>query len=158
MQGVLDAFRRDPKAFHKRPGLLLSVEPWVRDLARTWADHVAHDAAAAEAMNRGQRSGRALTVRYEDLHADPDAWRRRMYEFLGVEPGAAAPVSADTRTSPGHGRDDPRSFFRKGEVGDWRRYFTPNTTRWFKEEAGAALLQLGYESAPNWQGDCTPDP
>ena len=81
-----------------------------------------------------------------------------MYEFLGVEPGAAAPVSPDTRTTAGHGRDEPRSFFRKGEAGDWRRYFTPNTTRWFHEEAGNALIQFGYESTPNWQGDCKPYP
>lgn len=150
MQGVLDAFRRDPKAFHKQPHLLLSVEPWVRDLARTWAAHVTHDAAAAADMNAGRRSGRALVVRYEDIHRDLDSSRRRMYEFLGVDPAAAAAPSAESRTAAGHGRDDPRSFFRKGEVGDWRRYFTPDATRWFNEEAGEALAAQGYtpERAP----------
>lgn len=156
MLDVLGAFRRDPKAFHKRPDLLLSVEPWVRDLARTWSEHVTHDAAVAEAMGRGERSGRALTVRYEDIHLDVEGVRRRMYEFLGAPADQAAPISSDTRTTAGHGRDDPRSFFRKGEAGDWRRYFTPDAARWFKEEAGDAMIQLGYESTPDWQGDCSP--
>ncbi|MEZ6235051.1 MAG: sulfotransferase [Phycisphaerales bacterium] len=154
MRAVRDAFAADPDAFEHQPGLLLSDERWVRAVARQWAEHVRHDAAAAAAMDAGTIDARALVVRYEDVHADPSGQAARMAGFLGLDPALMAPVSDDSGTAPGGLGRDPRSFFRSGRVGDWQRYFTPEAGRWFEEEAGETLREAGYETAPDWQGDC----
>lgn len=157
MRAVRDAFAANPEAFEQQPGLLLSDERWVRAVARQWAEHVRHDAAAAAAMEAGTIDARALIVRYEDVHADAAGQVARMVGFLGLDPALASPVSGGSRTAPGGAGHDPRSFFRSGRVGDWRRYFTPNAARWFEEEAGEALREARYESGGEWQGDCRVD-
>lgn len=40
--------------------------------------------------------------------------------------------------------------FRKGVIGDWRNHFTPDHVAAFKEVAGDALIQLGYETGRDW--------
>jgi hypothetical protein len=129
------------------PGLL-GVEAWVRYHARRWAEQTGDDAAAIETARRSGTP--VLTVRYEDLHANTEGWRRRMYEFLGVSPGEAAPLSVKTRTAPGFPTEDRTSFYRKGQVGDWKNFATTEFRRWFKEEAGEVLLAHGYERSRDW--------
>ena len=67
-----------------------------------------------------------------------------MYEFLGVDPAHAKPPTREGGTAPGFDREDRASLYRKGAVGDWKRFASPEFTRWVKEEAGEALEQLGY--------------
>jgi sulfotransferase 6B1 len=40
--------------------------------------------------------------------------------------------------------------FRKGHLGRWKCYFTPEHKQLFKEKAGELLVQLGYELDLNW--------
>lgn len=41
--------------------------------------------------------------------------------------------------------------FRKGQIGDWRNYFTETHKRRFKESlAGEALIAMGYERTNDW--------
>ncbi len=40
--------------------------------------------------------------------------------------------------------------FRKGVIGDWKRYFTEEHKRVFKEIAGPLLIELGYERDEAW--------
>ena len=40
--------------------------------------------------------------------------------------------------------------FRSGKTGEWRKYFTEEHTRIFKDVAGSLLLQLGYEKDFDW--------
>ena len=40
--------------------------------------------------------------------------------------------------------------FRKGQIGDWQNYFTDEHKLAFKEVAGEALVNLGYENGYNW--------
>jgi hypothetical protein len=40
--------------------------------------------------------------------------------------------------------------FRKGTIGDWRRQFTAEHKRAFKEIAGQMLIDLGYEKGFDW--------
>jgi len=40
--------------------------------------------------------------------------------------------------------------FRTGRPGGWREYFTPAHKRLFLETAGDLLVQLGYETGPDW--------
>lgn len=40
--------------------------------------------------------------------------------------------------------------FRKGKIGDWQNWFTLEHKQIFKEFAGEALIELGYESSYSW--------
>ena len=40
--------------------------------------------------------------------------------------------------------------FRKGQIGDWKNYFTDEHKSVFKEVAGAALIELGYATGYDW--------
>lgn len=48
------------------------------------------------------------------------------------------------------GQEDSNSHFRKGIVGDWTNYFTPEHKQRFKEVAGRTLIEWGYEKDPSW--------
>lgn len=39
---------------------------------------------------------------------------------------------------------------RKGEIGEWRKYFTPRIKREFKERGGNWIVDLGYELDNSW--------
>lgn len=149
MLALLDLLKADPKHFEKHPETLLSSEPWVRHVARVWATRARRDEFAKGRYARAELDGKVLEVRYEAVHADPEAQRRRMYEFLGVNPDEAAPIDANPLAKPGFdGKGQgATSFYRSGKRGDWENYFTPDARRWFTEEAGEMLVALGYESA-----------
>jgi hypothetical protein len=40
--------------------------------------------------------------------------------------------------------------FRKGTIGDWRNHFEPEHKTAFRELAGQALIELGYEKDMDW--------
>lgn len=126
---------------------LLNEEAWVRHFAHQWSAHVARDESTMAAWAaRGGPS--ALRLSYERLHADTDAERARVYRFLGVDPAESAPISVESRTAPGFGREDPSSFYRKGEVGDWNNHLCDLRKKWFMEEAGEMMRALGYLGGP----------
>lgn len=130
---------------------LLAHEPWVRYYANFWADHVLHDQRIWASVCSEGFGAYVKFVRYESLRADVENGRREIYEHLGLDPALAAPVSKETNTAPGFGgREDLTSFYRKGESGDWRRYFTPSLAEWFQQTAGSALVALGYEPDGSW--------
>jgi hypothetical protein len=145
-------FQADPEHFTKNPHELLTDEGWVRMVADRWANWIRADRASAarmEASDRGAR-GRLMQLRYEDLHRDTEAWRARMYEFLGLDPSEALSLSSETKTAPGFEKEDPMSFWRHGQVGDWKKYRNTNFDSWFKASAGDVLIDLGYEKDTNW--------
>jgi hypothetical protein len=88
--------------------------------------------------------GEVLRVRYEDLHADTEGERRRLMTFLDLDPDEAVPASAQTHTTAGYASHDPAKYRRKGEVGDWRNYFTPEVEKWFGAVAAESLARAGY--------------
>lgn len=144
------AFLTDPEYFKKHPDQLLSSEVFVRAICRRWADQTIHDAQTADKIRAGEIEASVYTASYEDLHADPEGQRAGMYRFLGLDPAEAEPLTVESGTLPGLKTDNHRSDKRKGEVGDWANYFTDNAKRWFKEEAGEALVELGYEPDLRW--------
>lgn len=123
----------------------------VRALANTWAESIRGGARAKALYDR-----RYLEVRYETLLADP--WKvRDVFGFLGVstdEDLIRKCIEKNTFEKQAGGRKpgeaDPTHPSRKGIAGDWRNYFTPENIEAFKEVAGKELLDLGYESSPDW--------
>jgi hypothetical protein len=84
--------------------------------------------------------------------------------YLGIESNRALLESIVTRnrferlTAGGKawkaarkpGQENTTSHFRKGIVGDWRNHFKETHIQRFKELAGEALMEWGYETDLDW--------
>lgn len=102
-------------------------------------------------------SERSLIVRYEDLLADTVATFRevaRLFELPDDPDTVESIVEAHRFENLSGGRDRGEnaddSFFRKGVSGDWKNHFTPQLKTQFKEVAGQALIDFGYETDMDW--------
>jgi len=143
-------FKKNPYYFIKNPEKLLDNEIWVKHIARRWRNQMNLNEIDLKRIK--EKSDAVVhVVRYEDLHADTEVEREKMYKFLGLDPKKAMPLTSLTK--PGFKKEDPTSHYRKGIVGDWKNYFTKNTCEWFKEDAGQKLIDLGYEEYLKWQGN-----
>jgi hypothetical protein len=99
------------------PGYLEAVDGAVT----TWLEAVTRvDGFAAE------HPGKVHEVRYLELHAEPVETMARLFGFLGVDVDPALlrriaeATSFEAQTGRKPGEEDPRSFLRKGQPGDWR--------------------------------------
>ena len=88
-----------------------------------------------------------LTVRYEDLRADPAAEIERLAKFLDIELEPGAVDALLERFPPGAGSEAGISslHFNKGEVARFREVFTPEDLRLSDEILGPHLDEMGYE-------------
>ncbi|MEZ6165330.1 MAG: sulfotransferase [Phycisphaerales bacterium] len=139
---------QDPEYFEKQPQELLSDERIVRRFARRWADVVRESRGFIARADAGEVDASVLQVSYESLHEHTEQERARMYAFLGLDPTEALPLS--TQATPGYSDGSTQSFYRSGTVGDWKKFFTADASRWFNEEAGDVLVGLGYEKDTHW--------
>ncbi len=144
LQTTLHKFQADPWHFHNHPGDLLSSEEVVRESMRWWREHLESD---RQTMSRHPGLP-VLTVRYEDFHENIELHRGRMYQFLQVDPGRAAPIPAALR--PALDKERPNEFNRKGAVGDWKNYIHDQARDWINDEAGEELIRQGYSESPDW--------
>ncbi len=123
-----------------------SLPRYVDTFAPTWT----------QGIRLGQSFGtkhpdRYFEIRYEELHRDPGEAIRRVLRFLDAD--ASDPMVEGCREAGSFerltggrepGREDRRSHFRKGVVGDWRSQLDADAQRRFETHAGALLRQLGY--------------
>ena len=140
---------QDPAYFEKHPQELLSDEQMVRRFARRWANLVRESQGFIARAHAGEVDASVLQISYESLHTDTEQQRARMYAFLGLDPDEAQSLSDEA--TPGYSEGSSQSFYRSGTVGDWKKYFTDDTCRWFIEEAGDMLVELGYEKDTHWK-------
>jgi hypothetical protein len=91
-----------------------------------------------------------LPVHFEDLVNDrPAALNRILDHFLARAPLAAPrQVILDALESSINPGKSPT--FRSGKTGEWKKHFTPEHKRIFKDAAGDLLLRLGYEQDNDW--------
>jgi hypothetical protein len=150
MGWMYEKFQQNPNYFKEHPELLFSDEAWVRDAAIRWRDFFLTGESAIRRMREGTLDFQVLPVRYEDLLTDFANQRERMYRFLELDPSLAAKESEESKTAPGFKHDRPEWFHRSGKAGDWKNYANDNFRKWFKEEAGEALIRAGYEKDSNW--------
>lgn len=144
MRKLYQEFQNDPWFFHENPEELLSNEGFVRHTCATWAHYMKCD------RNTFGKQPKLpiMFVRYEDLHERLEEIRNEMYEFIGADPTMADSIPPYLR--PGHSREKPDKFNRKGQVGDWKNYMTPRAKQWINEEAGEELIQQGYAKSLDW--------
>ncbi len=138
MAKTWEHFKADPWFFQKNPDQLLCYEVMVRESGIAWNNQVMAD----QTVQQRHPKLPVAFVRYEDLHADVYKERRRLFEFLDVDPDACEEITG--KLSPGFEKERPDEFNRKGAVGDWKLYFTDDTENWYADVAGEALKHLGY--------------
>jgi hypothetical protein len=93
-----------------------------------------------------------LPISYEAFVANPISQATILFDFLGLDarPGlvrACVEATAFAKLSGGRqrGEEDPNSFFRKGDVGDWKNWFTGEHLELFERQAGDLLRAVGYD-------------
>ena len=116
--------------------------------ARFWAHGIRRGREAAERF-----PDRTLTVRYEDLCADPKAVADRLCGFLGL--GFDEDMLAIEQTDPAKLDQDKAAWFTGLEqginasaVGRWRDELSPHEQALFAAVAGPELEAAGYEPGP----------
>lgn len=116
-------------------------------ITQAWAQAV----TGATEAERSAAPGQVHHLRYEDLHAEPEATLAGMYGWLGLEADAgtvqAALDACEFQMMSGgrpKGQEDQGSFFRKGVVGDGARHL-PEAA--MQEACGAVeplMRRFGY--------------
>ncbi|KYQ92565.1 putative glycosyltransferase [Tieghemostelium lacteum] len=148
----VESYRTNSTWYTQNSQKLLEQEKCFRWIVKGWADRVREDQKTIQSLQTNPVIAQVYEVRYEELHRDPENTRTKMYEFLNLDPLEAEQLSIDDKTAPGgFDEHDPKGkFFRKGEIGDWVNYFTEDNKKWFKEEGGHVLIDLGYEINDSW--------
>lgn len=104
------------------------------------------------------------TLTYESLLSNTGPQLSQLFSYLGITLSdnllqAIITRNRFERASVGQkvwqktrrpGEADDSSHFRKGISGDWQNYFGPAHIKRFKEVAGNALIDLGYENNNAW--------
>lgn len=113
-------------------------------------------------LTRGKRAlgDRMLILRFEEMKADPQALVDRVVQFIGIpadeERVAAAVQQADLDRmravekqrwqAKGLGMpDQATSFYRSGQSGNWKAYFTPELAHRFLTNSARAMELAGYQ-------------
>jgi len=91
-----------------------------------------------------------LTIHFEDLiHARPAALTRIMNHLLTRSPlPATRQLILDSLETSINPKKSPT--FRSGKTGEWKKYFTDEHKKIFKDVAGDLLVKLGYEKNNDW--------
>jgi hypothetical protein len=148
-----EAFAGDPGPFmdgrrsiFTPGGLHTAAQEWVKNVQET------------DREGRAVYGGRYLSLRYEDLLADPLAEMKRLWAFLGVavdDPALAQVLAAEMQRNPDADWQHQKAGaliapLEKGKQGSWRELFTARDRADFKAVAGQTLVDWGYEKDLEW--------
>lgn len=96
-----------------------------------------------------------LAIHFEDLIHDRAATLTRIMDhFLAHVPPlrlrSARPRELILESLESAINPSRSPTFRSGKTGEWKKYFTDDHKKIFKESAGDLLIRLGYEKNKNW--------
>jgi hypothetical protein len=143
-------FVKDPWFFHSNPELLLADETFVRQTSRQWKQYLSADRNTMKCHPKLP----AKLVKYEELHTNLQEQAEALVSFIGADPSLLPAIPK--YLMPGHNKEKPNSFNRKGVVGDWKNYIDKDVASWINDEAGDELLRQNYISSLNWLDDVKP--
>lgn len=122
------------------------LEKWAVHVGQIWCESLRRCLQTAESQSK-----RFHFLRYEDLYQEPKSTFFDLLCFLGlpvVEAEVRDALSATefSRLSGGRatGKADPKSFFRKGEPGDWQTYLSLDTAAAVLEAGHPFTMRFGY--------------
>ena len=134
---------RTAEGFAERSG---TIAAWSHSVASHWLSDVSKVLALA-----GRLEGRFHMLRYEDLHAAPEATLAQLLGFLGHAPSEADAAlclrACRFETLSGgrrSGEEDRGSFFRKGTPGDWINHLDDAALSAFRSQSAPLMAQFGY--------------
>jgi hypothetical protein len=94
------------------------------------------------------------TVRFEDLigTAGEGAIDTQILEIQNIANHLGIELTFDQALEISDNLFGGTFTFRKGQIGEWKKYFTPNIKKIFKKTPGACqlLIDLGYETNNDW--------
>ena len=150
---IRDDFSRDADPFLSGKRSIFT-EKAIRATATGWARNVTE----TDKVARELYGDHYLKLRYEDLLERPHAELKRIWNFLGVDSESkelAEAVIAELESNPDadwqkHKAGELVGPLEKGKQGSWRNLFTIHDRQIFKELAGQALIDWGYEHNLDW--------
>ena len=123
-----------------------SYEEYVNRYMEQWASSIQISRASQE-----KYSDRIMQCRYESFIRNPNIELSRVFGFLDIETSPEDLVFCVEEESfvkltngRDNGQEDPRSFFRKGIVDDWKSRFSPEIAERAWRVAGSQLAEYGY--------------
>lgn len=104
----------------------------------------------AQFVESWEQNPGALRVTYEDLHRDAGSKLAEVLRYIGKEPDAekvrevAETCSFQNKTGREPGQEVKDSHKRKGIIGDFRNYFSPELEALVRERQAGLFSKLGY--------------
>jgi sulfotransferase 6B1 len=91
-----------------------------------------------------------LSIHFEDLINDRSVALARIMDRLLARAPLPAPRQEILDALEGSINPGRSPTFRSGKTGEWKKHFTPEHKRIFKDVAGELLIRLGYENDNDW--------
>jgi hypothetical protein len=91
-----------------------------------------------------------LTIHFEDLIEDRAATLNRILDHFSQQITLHAPMNRILEALETSINPNKSPTFRSGKTGEWKKYFTEEHKRVFKEATGNLLVKLGYEKSNDW--------
>jgi hypothetical protein len=150
---IRSAFESNPepyvggeKSIFTEKGIRSAAAGWVKNLNET------------DTNGKKLFDGQYLSLRYEDLLANPWDKMSQLWAFLGLDLGYPdLPKVLEVELSSNPDRDwqqekagDLVGPLQKGKSGSWQNLFTPRDKSVFREIAGDTLVAWGYETDLDW--------
>lgn len=91
-----------------------------------------------------------MSIHFEDLINDHAATLNRIIDHFLARVPLHAPRELILESLESSINPKRSPTFRSGKTGEWKKHFTEEHKKIFKEVAGDLLIQLGYEKDQNW--------
>jgi hypothetical protein len=91
-----------------------------------------------------------LAIHFEDLIHDRAATLTRILDHFLTRVPLRTPHNLILESLESSINPSRSPTFRSGKTGEWKKYFTEEHTRIFKDVAGDLLIRLGYERTNDW--------
>lgn len=134
IKSLLGSFNQNPDFFEDKKNELLNNKDWVKSVARGWNNQIIRDYAHMKQADERKIKYKYYRVKYEDLHKNTDKIRKEIYTFLEVDATLANDLTSLTKPGFDNRKTINTSFYRSGQAGKWRNYFTKQQHDWFIEE------------------------
>lgn len=91
-----------------------------------------------------------MKIHFEDLINDRAAMLNRMIDHFLARVPLQAPQGLILESLESSINPNRSPTFRSGKTGEWKKYFTQEHKKMFKDVAGDLLVKLGYENDNHW--------
>jgi hypothetical protein len=152
-KGIVAEMRTNPDKFAKGNRSIFT-ERFLKRVAQGWVTNL------TEIVEVGRElfGEHFFVLRFEDLMRDPRRWLEKIWQLLGageIDPSIRDQIKFELTSNPdeewqARRNGDLAAVLTKGQVGNWRSFFTARDKTIFKSIAGATLREWEYEKDDLW--------